>query len=67
VRIARPFLLSPEKGARTPLFLATSPDVEGVSGKYFANMKEKRSAEESYNEAEMGKLWDVSMRLCGLA
>ena len=66
VRIARPFMASPEKGARTPLYVATSPEVAGVSGKYFSNMKEARSSEESYNEAEAKKLWDFSLKLSGL-
>ncbi len=66
IRIARPFLLSPEKGGMTPVFVATSQEVEGVSGKYFSKMKVVESSKESYDEAEMKKLWDVSTQLCGL-
>jgi len=66
VRIARPFMASPEKGARTPLYVATSPEVEGISGKYFSNMKETQSSGESYDEAEAKRLWDVSLKLTGL-
>ena len=66
VRIARPFMASPEKGARTPLYAATSPEVEGISGKYFSNMKEATSSKESYDEAEARRLWDVSLKLSGL-
>ena len=40
--LGRPFLLTPEKGARTSIYLASSPDVEGVTGKYFADSREKR-------------------------
>ena len=66
IRMARPFMATPEKGAETPLHLATSKDVEGVTGKYFASKKEKKSSEESYREDVAEKLWDVSMKLCGL-
>lgn len=67
VRIARPFFASPEKGARTPLYVATSPEVEGVSGKFFSKMKERQSSKESYDDAEAKRLWDESMKLSGLA
>ena len=59
-------MASPEKGARTPLYVATSPEVEGISGKYFSNMKETQSSGESYDEAEAKRLWDVSLKLTGL-
>ena len=67
IRIARPFLLSPEEGGKTPMYVATSQEVEGVSGRYFSKMKVVESSKESYDEAEMRKLWDVSMKLCGLS
>ncbi len=41
VVVLRPFMKSPERGADTPVYLASSPDVEGVSGRYFANQAEK--------------------------
>jgi NAD(P)-dependent dehydrogenase (short-subunit alcohol dehydrogenase family) len=66
IRIARPFMISPEKGAETPLYVAISPDVEGVSGKFFSSKKEKESSQESYNKEVAAKLWDVSMKLAGL-
>jgi retinol dehydrogenase 14 len=66
IRIARPFMLSPEKGAETPLYVATSPVLEGVSGKFFSKKKDTRSSNESYDETERKKLWDVSMKLSGL-
>jgi len=64
--ITRPFTASPEKGARTSLFLATSPKVEGVSCKYFANERETRSSKESYNPETAGRLWDITAKLTGL-
>jgi NAD(P)-dependent dehydrogenase (short-subunit alcohol dehydrogenase family) len=55
--------ISVEKGAQTQLYLATSPEVEGVSGKYFSNCKEKRSSQLSHDVAIRRRLWDVSEAL----
>ena len=66
IRLARPFMLSPDKGAETALYVSTSPDLEGVSGKYFAKKREAQSSKESYDEEERRKLWDISMKLSGL-
>lgn len=60
------FLLTPEQGARTALYLATSPAVEGVSGKYFIREKEVPSMPMSYNEALQEHMWEVSEQLTGL-
>jgi len=61
--LARPFFMSEEKGARTSLYLAASPDVEGVTGKYFAKSKEAKSSGSSHDEAARKRLWDVSESL----
>jgi retinol dehydrogenase 14 len=66
VRIARPFLLSPEKGAETPLYVATSPELEGVTGKFFSKKKETKSSDESYDRNVAQRLWDVSAKLVKL-
>ncbi len=66
IRIARPFMLSPEKGAETPFYVAASPDVEGKTGKYWEKKKEKNSSEESYNDNESRLLWVVSTKLAGI-
>lgn len=66
VPLARPFMKSPDDGARTSVYLASSPDVEGVTGRYFANSRPRRSAPASYDEAAAARLWDVSARLVGL-
>ncbi|HST19974.1 MAG TPA: SDR family oxidoreductase [Blastocatellia bacterium] len=58
--------LSPEKGAETSIYLASSPDVDGVTGKYFVKKTETRSSPESYNEDTARKLWTVSAQLTGL-
>jgi hypothetical protein len=65
--LARPFLISPEEGAKTSLFLATSAEVEGISGKYFSKSREKRSSGESYDTAVQDRLWDVSERQVALS
>ena len=65
-KIIAPFILSVEKGARTTLYVATSPEVEGVTGKYFDNSKEKKSSSASYNEAIRLRLWEVSNQLAPL-
>jgi retinol dehydrogenase 14 len=62
-RLMRPFFSSPEKGAETPIYLASSPEVEGVSGKYFAKGAEARSSERSYVEATGRGVWQVSEEL----
>jgi len=59
-------MVSPEEGARTSIYLASSPDVEGVSGRYFDQCKEIRSSEASYDERTMEQLWSLSERLTGL-
>lgn len=67
IRLGRPFMLSPDKGAETPLYVATSPEVADISGKFFAKKKEKESSEESYNKAESKQLWEISAKLSGIA
>ncbi len=62
----RVFAISPEKGAETSIFLASSPLVEGVTGQYFAGKKPKKSSRRSYDEADARRLWEVSERLTGL-
>lgn len=62
----RAFATSPEHGARTAIHLATSPDVEGVSGAYFENLATARSSDESRDAAAAKRLWEVSADLTGL-
>jgi NAD(P)-dependent dehydrogenase (short-subunit alcohol dehydrogenase family) len=62
-KIMTPFILNVEKGARTTLYVATSPEVEGVTGKYFDASKEKKSSAASYNEAVRLRLWEVSTQM----
>lgn len=64
--ITRPFMTSAKKGAQTSIYLATSPEVERVSGKYFEKMKAVRSSEESYDETKSRILWETTYRLVGI-
>lgn len=60
------FAISPERGAETSAYLACSPKVESVSGKYFAKSKKKPSSRVSNDPVSAKKLWDVSVSLTGL-
>jgi retinol dehydrogenase 14 len=64
--LARPFMKSPEKGAATSIYLASSPEVQRVTGRYFANCKPKTSNKLSYDTAAAARLWQVSEQLVGL-
>jgi NAD(P)-dependent dehydrogenase (short-subunit alcohol dehydrogenase family) len=57
---------SVERGAKTSIYLASSPEVEGVSGAYFADCNQVPSSPASYNEAVARRLWRVSQELTGL-
>jgi NAD(P)-dependent dehydrogenase (short-subunit alcohol dehydrogenase family) len=59
-------LLSPEKGAETIIFLASSLAVEGVTGKYFFRNREIESSGISKDEAAAKRLWESSLRMTGL-
>ena len=55
--------IDPEEGAKTSIFLCSTLEVKGVSGKYFYKCQPKTSSRESRNEKSMKKLWDISMKL----
>jgi NAD(P)-dependent dehydrogenase (short-subunit alcohol dehydrogenase family) len=59
-------MLSPEKGARTTIYLAASPDVEGVTGEYFSKCKPTRTVALSHDVAVQEKLWAASVTLTGV-
>ncbi len=61
------FLASPEKGAETSVYLASSPEVEGVTGKYFDNKRAVPSSSASYNETDAKRLWQISAELTHLS
>ena len=53
-------MISPEKGAETSIYLASSPEVEGLSGRYFVKKAEARSSDVSYDERIARRLWEAS-------
>jgi NAD(P)-dependent dehydrogenase (short-subunit alcohol dehydrogenase family) len=66
-RVARWFALSSEKGARTIVYLATSPDVADISGRYFVRERAVPSSAASYDEASARRLWQVSLEMTNVS
>src|SRR6266480_1526904 len=58
--------ISPEEGAKTSIYLASSPEIEGVTGKYFLKSIPVRSALISYDESLQRQLWEESAKLVNL-
>jgi NAD(P)-dependent dehydrogenase (short-subunit alcohol dehydrogenase family) len=65
-RIMAPFLLAPEKGARTTVYLVTAPDLQGATGGYYAGGKLASSSPASHDPAAARRLWTESLRLTHL-
>ena len=61
--LASTFGAKPEEGAQTSIYLASSPEVESVTGKYFERKQATPSSRASYDEAAARRLWEVSERL----
>jgi retinol dehydrogenase-14 len=57
---------TPEQGAATAVYLASSPEVEGVTGRYFASGRARRSSRRSHDTELARRLWQVSEELTGL-
>jgi hypothetical protein len=57
---------SPVQGAATSIHLASAPELEQVTGRYFANRYAKKSSEPSYDQASAAQLWQVSADLVGV-
>ena len=66
VKVMRPFMKTPDRGADTPVYLASAPEAEGLTGQYFANREAKVSNKSSYDSAAADRLWRVSAELVGL-
>jgi retinol dehydrogenase-14 len=62
----RPFFQSAEKGAAATVWVATAPELESVTGTYFAKKREKRSAPVTYDEATRTRLRDVTLAMTGM-
>ena len=66
-RIGKFAAIGVEKGAETSIYLASSPDIAGISGKYFIDCRPARSSATSYDTAAALQLWDVSANLTDVA
>jgi NAD(P)-dependent dehydrogenase (short-subunit alcohol dehydrogenase family) len=66
-RVILPFLKTPAQGAETSIYLASSPDMAGVSGGFFANRKPKTANKLAYDTDMTARLWQVSAGLVGMA
>lgn len=64
--LVTPFMRTPEQGADTSLYLAASPEAEGVTGGYYASRRARRSSRRSYDTGLARRLWRVSEELTGL-
>lgn len=65
VPLMRPFMKTPARGAATSIHVASAPDLDGVTGRYFAKSALKRSSERSRDQAVARRLWEVSADLVG--
>jgi retinol dehydrogenase-14 len=65
-RLFKPFMRTPEQGADTLVYLASSPEVEGMTGKYLADRKVKAASNAAYDESTRKRLWEASEELTGL-
>ncbi len=63
VRVAAPFMMSPEKSAKAAVWLASAPELEHVTGKFYSKSKEAKSSAESYDVEAARRLWEVSEQL----
>jgi len=63
IKVFAPFSLTPAQGARTSVYLCSSPDVEGVTGTYFAKCKPKTPSANARDQAAAARLWEVSEQL----
>ena len=60
------FAISPQKGAETLVYLASSPDATDISGKYWNKKQQKRSSEISYDREQQRQLWEFSAAITGV-
>jgi NAD(P)-dependent dehydrogenase (short-subunit alcohol dehydrogenase family) len=66
VTLARPFMLSPRRGARTIVYLATSPEVAGATGGYYVKSQQRQPSPAARDDATARRLWQLSEELTGL-
>jgi len=67
LKVAKPIgAISPEEGAKTIIFLVSSPDVAEITGEYFYECKITRPTAEAQNDADAKRLWEISASIAGL-
>jgi NAD(P)-dependent dehydrogenase (short-subunit alcohol dehydrogenase family) len=66
VTLARPFMLSARRGARTIVYLATSPEVAGATGGYYVKSQQREPSPGARDDAAARRLWQLSEELTGL-
>lgn len=66
LRLLKPFIRTPEQGARTTVWLAASPEAEGMTGGYYRNERPARVSPAARDDAAARRLWEVSERMTGL-
>jgi NAD(P)-dependent dehydrogenase (short-subunit alcohol dehydrogenase family) len=64
--VVLPLLKTPEQGAQTSIYLASSPELEGVTGQFFANRKPKTASTIAYDTDMAARLWHASADLVGM-
>ncbi|WP_338870862.1 SDR family oxidoreductase [Myxococcus stipitatus] len=66
VKLGAPFMLSAEGGAKTSIYLASSPEVKDVSGQYFIRRRQRKPSAAARDDAAAERLWQESARLTGV-
>lgn len=67
VKVAAPFLISEDEGAKTSIYLASSPEVDGVTGAYFVKCRRRPTSKLSYDAEVAKRLWEVSESMTGVS
>jgi retinol dehydrogenase 12 len=67
ITIARPFMRSPERGADTIVYLASSPDVAGQTGGYYVKRQRREPSAAARDDTLARELWELSEKMTGLA
>jgi retinol dehydrogenase 12 len=67
IAIARPFFLSPDRGADTVVYLASSPEVAGKTGGYYVKRQQREPSSAARDDATARHLWEISEQMTGLA
>jgi NAD(P)-dependent dehydrogenase (short-subunit alcohol dehydrogenase family) len=63
IKVIKPFILTPEQGARTSVYVASSPELDGVTGRYFVKCRPRTPSPAAQDEAAATLLWSVSEQL----